>query len=90
MFLKNSRYYGLPTATALDAHGREVPVLRLRRLPDTRGEPTVVRDQDQLDVMAHRRTRDGTRFWHIADANTELEANELVATSGRRILVPEK
>ena len=28
--------------------------------------------------MAHRKYKDGTKFWHVADANTELEANDLV------------
>jgi len=90
MFLKNSRYFEVPTATARDANGREVQVLTLRRLPATAGERTVVHDHDQLDVMSHRRSRDGTRFWHIADANSELEANTLVADSGRVIDVPVK
>jgi hypothetical protein len=29
-------------------------------------------------------------FWHLADANTELEANELVKETGRIIKVPEQ
>ena len=90
MFLKNSRYYGLPTVAATDAAGREVGAVKLRRLPAVVGETTVVHDHDQLDVLAHRRYRDGARFWHIADANTELEANALVRSTGRRIGVPEK
>lgn len=90
MFLKTSRYYEVPTATARDANGREVQVLILRSLPLTAGEETVIHDHDQLDVMSHRRYRDGTRFWHIADANSELEANTLVADRGRVINVPVK
>jgi hypothetical protein len=31
-----------------------------------------------------------TKYWHIADANTELEACHLVATAGRVIFVPEQ
>lgn len=90
MFLKNSRYDGVPTVTARDANGREVQAVSLRRLPATSGEDTQVHDHDQLDVMSQRRYRDGTRFWHIADANSDLEANNLVAVSGRRIRVPVK
>jgi hypothetical protein len=37
-----------------------------------------VKGTDRLDVMAQRQYSDGTRFWHIADANTELEASKLV------------
>jgi hypothetical protein len=40
--------------------------------------------------MAERKYADATGFWHIADANTELEAAALTAEAGRRILVPEQ
>jgi len=40
--------------------------------------------------MASRLYKDATLFWHIADANTDLDARELVAETGRLILVPEK
>jgi len=90
MFLKNSRYYTTPTVTARDANGREVKALTLRRLPVTDGESTQIHDHDQLDVMSHRRYADGTKFWSIADANSDLEANALVATTGRYIHVPVK
>jgi hypothetical protein len=65
-----------------------VQAVTLRRLPQTSGETTVIHGHDQLDVMSHLRYRDGTRFWHIADANSELEANTLTATAGRSIDVP--
>ncbi|MGH8109144.1 MAG: hypothetical protein ACREO1_10580 [Arenimonas sp.] len=90
MFLKNSRYYNTPTVVTVDANNREVKALTLRWLPITSGERTQVHDHDQLDVMSHRRNQDGTKFWHIADANSDLEANNLVAVSGRHINVPEK
>lgn len=90
MFLKNSRYFDLPTVDAEDATGHAVKAVKLRRLPATPGEATTVHGHDQLDVMSHLRYRDGTRFWHVADANSELEANTLVATAGRRIDVPTK
>lgn len=90
MFLKNSRYYTTPTVVAYDANNREVKALSLRRLVTTSGERTQVHDHDQLDVMSHRRNQDGSKFWHIADANSDLEANNLVAVSGRYINVPDK
>lgn len=89
MFLKNSRYYGLPTVTARDADGREVQAVRLRRLPLTTGKAQMVKGGDQLDVMAQTRYRDATRYWHVADANSELEADALVRDDGRVIQVPE-
>jgi hypothetical protein len=90
MFDKISRYYGLATVTATARDGRELAAVVRRRLPDTPGQPYAVVSGDQLDVIAERRFRDGMRFWHIADANSELEANDLVAVVGRVIAVPER
>lgn len=89
MFLKNSRYCNLDTVTAKDRSGREVQAVTLRRLPATQGTAYSVTDKDQLDVMCEQYYDDPTRFWHIGDANTELEVNELVRETGRQIDVPE-
>jgi hypothetical protein len=90
VFLSNSRYAGLPTAAVPLADGREATVVRLRRLPVTAGVLYAVRGQDRLDVIAQKRYDDPTRYWHVADANTELEAADLTATAGRVIPVPER
>lgn len=78
MFKANSRYAKQPVAEAETASGKKVSVVTLRRLPPTGGNLTEVQGHDRLDIMAHRKYKDGTKFWHIADANTELEANDLV------------
>jgi hypothetical protein len=90
MFLKNSRYAGLPVVAA---HGpradSSVTLVKLRTLPDTSGDPTSIRAHDQLDVMSEARfAGDATRYWHIADANSELEAAALTRSVGREIDVP--
>jgi hypothetical protein len=90
MFLPSSRYAALETVLAQGPDGRESAAVKLRVLPQTPGTPTLVKGGDQLDVMSERRYRDGTRYWHIADANTELEAAELVRRDARTILVPER
>lgn len=90
MFLKNSRYYGLPTITARDRAGREVAAVKLRPLPATPGEAYAVKGHDRLDLIAEERWRDATRYWRVADANTELEASALAAAAGRSILVPKE
>lgn len=89
MFLDSSRYARVKQTLATTKDGREVKVVTLRRLPQPEGESTVVQGHDRLDVMAYRNYGDGTKFWHIADANTELKANDLVAEAGREIEVPE-
>jgi len=91
MFLQNSRYANQKTVTAKARDGREVDAVTLRRLASPRGPiPYEVRGYDKLDMMADRQYADGTMFWLIADANTELQANELVRVPGRVIQVPEK
>jgi hypothetical protein len=90
VFLKNSRYYGLETVESVDSRGRPVSALKRRKLPAVVAEPHAVQGPDRLDVLAERNYADATRFWHIADANTELEANRLVRVAGRVIQVPEK
>ncbi len=88
MFLKTSRYAKTETLTAVDSKNRPVQAVKLRQLPRIDGEDTMIINGSQLDVMSKQQYRDGTRFWHIADANTELEANALVASSGRVIKKP--
>jgi hypothetical protein len=90
MFLKNSRYYGIETVATEDRHCRAVQAVKRRPLPSPVGRATTAQGPDKLDVIAEQKYKDGTRFWHIADANSDLEANELTRTPGRVIQVPEK
>jgi ABC-type amino acid transport substrate-binding protein len=88
MFLKNSRYYGLATVIVADRSGDAVTAVKLRRLPAVAGDPFTVQGHDRLDVICDTQYGDPTRYWHIADANTELEANELTRVAARVIAVP--
>lgn len=88
MFLDGSRYADVPTDEVRTSGGRRVTALRLRLLPPTTGEPHVVLGRDRLDLLAHTRYGDGTRFWHVADANTALEARTLVEEAGDTVRVP--
>ncbi|MGD9614573.1 MAG: hypothetical protein AB7H90_12215 [Alphaproteobacteria bacterium] len=78
MFLERSRYAKTPV-DEVEIAGRKVAAIRLRRLPSPPADPYVVRQGDRLDLIAQRQFGDGTRFWHIADANSALEARTLVA-----------
>lgn len=91
MFLKNSRYATQPPVAARGPRADgSVVVVKLRPLPDTPGEPTAVRAHDALDAMSEATyAGDATRYWHIADANSELEAAALVRDVGRVIDVPQ-
>ncbi len=99
MFDANSRYLKCPVVEVETAKSKKVNSVKLRRLPHAPGNLTEVKGTDRLDIMAHRKYADGTKFWHVTDANTELEANDLVkherpgnplAKEGTRyILIPE-
>jgi hypothetical protein len=80
MFDANSRYAKLPIVEAESATGKKANVVKLRKLPYVPGNLTEVKGTDRLDIMSHRKFKDGTKFWHIADASTELEANALIET----------
>jgi len=95
VFIEGSRYFAVKTVEAETEKGVKVSAITLRRLPYAGGNPTVVNGNDRLDIMAQRLYRDGTMFWHIADANSELEANTLVTQriqdkEVRIVSVPEK
>ena len=88
MFLESSRYASVGTIVARTRDGREVTAVKLRRLPAESGVSLTIVRTDRLDITARRRYGDPTRYWHIADANTELEAAEL-DRPGRVIQAPE-
>ena len=95
MFIDGSRYFAIQTVETETESGRTVRAIKLRRVPYAAGMPTVVKGNERLDVMAQRQYSDGARFWHIADANTALEASTLVEQRVqdkeiRIIHVPEK
>lgn len=88
MFLDTSRYYKQKTVTVLTKDNRPVKALKLRKLPVIIGKSYTVKDNDRLDVIANKNYKKPSWFWHIADANTELEAQKLVAETNRTINVP--
>ena len=90
MFGKNSRYKNVPVISVSDPDGDQVAAVKLRLLGQPLSRPAMVTQGDQLDVISHRRFKDATHYWHIADANTELEANSLTQEAGRMIQTPER
>jgi len=88
-FLPNSRYAKLPTVEVKIDGERTTTIVKMRRPPRIEGSPMTIAAHDRLDVIAQERYGNATEYWHIADANTELVATDLVET-GRVIEVPEK
>lgn len=70
--------------------GRTVTAVKLRRLPVIDGDQFAVDGTSRLDVIALRSYQDGTMFWHIGDANADLETGDLVREVGRSISVPSR
>ena len=69
--------------------GRQRVAGKLRPLPPTTGVSQVVAAADRLDVLSLQSYGDGTKFWHIADANTALDSRTLVEQPGDTLNVPE-
>ena len=90
MFLPNSRYAKVATVESTPSSGETVSALGLRRLMPLAGAPQVVQALDRLDLIAHARNGDATQGWHVADANTALDARTLVAVPGGTLLVPKR
>ncbi len=88
MFLETSRYAKVDTVETTTRDGRSVTALKLRPLPATTGSAYTVLDNDRLDLLAHTYHSDATKFWHIADANTALQANDLTAKTGDSLSLP--
>lgn len=88
MFLETSRYFRQKQIDVVTKDGRIVKAVSLRRLPRVNGEPTPIEEKDRLDILAQRQYENPTQFWHIADANTELDTKDLVQEVGRVIQVP--
>jgi hypothetical protein len=78
MFLNTSRYAKTPQIQLTLSDGTQVSAVKLRSIPITPGDPTPVTSNDRLDIIARRNYGDGTRYWHIADANTALDSNRLL------------
>lgn len=90
MFLANSRYAKVATVETATSTGETVTALQLRRLTPADGEPYAVQSSDRLDLIAQARYGDATQFWHVADANSALDARTLVQTPGDTLAVPQK
>lgn len=95
LFLPNSRYYGIDTATLNRTDGRTTIYLRRRFVPPPESftmiqEHTVVQG-DRLDNISAKYIGDPEFFWRICDANGAIRPDELIETIGRilRITLPE-
>jgi hypothetical protein len=93
MFSITSRYQGIPTAVFELPDGRKVTYVRRRFLPHPEELTQIgeheVRVGERLDNIAYQAFGDPEQFWRIADANREMDPDELVRVGARlRITLP--
>lgn len=87
-FLRTSRYAHSELVETTTETGRAVSAVKLRRLPAPPSAPYTVDADDRVDLIAYQQFGDAPRFWHVADANSDLDARTLIEP-GRVIAAPE-
>ncbi len=89
MFFNGSRYEKVGAVQWTDPRGRVITYKKTRLIPDTTARFShLVVQGERLDLLSYRYYRDPLKFWHIADANDVMMAEELTAQPGHRILIP--
>ncbi len=90
MFHAKSRYANLTPTTLTTADGREVTVVPPRRTQRLGGNERIAHGYDRLDLLAKVPLDDASLYHRIADANTELDARDLLAEAGDAFQLPER
>jgi hypothetical protein len=91
-FPVTSRYHTIEIAKWLSRDDREVPYLRRRFIPITKGaavqvEHSVTQDE-RLDNITARYLGDPEQFWQLCDVNNAMQPDELTSRVGRRLRIP--
>jgi len=88
MIFKGSRYEKGGIYQVTDASGQTVSALKIRFIPPTPdGFRHTFRADQRLDILAYNFYRNPEKFWLIADANTEMDPDDLLEP-GRQLLIP--
>jgi hypothetical protein len=88
MIFKGSRYAKTLTYPATMPNGQVVTALRIRIIPPTpAGLFHALSADERLDLLAFKFYGNPEKFWLIADANTEMDPEDLLEP-GRQLLIP--
>jgi hypothetical protein len=88
VIFKGSRYANVATYQTTDVNGEPVTALKIRFIPPTpAGYFHTYTTDERLDLIAYRFYRAPEKFWLIADANTEVDPEDLLEP-GRRLAIP--
>ena len=89
MFLRGSRYEGVPEARLATADGRTIRYKRIRFIPEAAGTvPYRVQQDDRPDLVAYKTAGDPELFWRLCDANRVMRPDELTELPGRVLKIP--
>lgn len=88
MIFKGSRYQNVGTYQVTAGSGKTVTALKIRFIPPAPAGflHTFTADQ-RLDLVAYKFYRNPEKFWLIADANSEMDPDDL-QEPGRQLLIP--
>jgi nucleoid-associated protein YgaU len=88
MIFKGSRYERVGMYSVTTADGRTVTALRIRFIPATpAGFLHTFTADERLDLLAFTYYRNPEKFWLIADANGEVDPEDLL-DPGRALRIP--
>lgn len=88
MIFKGSRYEKVGTYQVTGPNGQTMTALAIRFIPPTpAGYRHTFSAADRLDLLAYTFYRNPEKFWLIADANTEMDPDDLLVP-GRQLLIP--
>jgi len=91
MIFKGSRYADVKTYIVSGPGGRTVTALGIRLIPATPAGFFVSASAAQrLDHFAFNFYRNPEKFWLIADANTEMDAEDLLEPGAQLLIPPDK
>jgi hypothetical protein len=88
MIFNGSRYENTGTYQTIDSTGQTVSALKIRFIsPAPAGYYHTFTADQRLDTIAYGFYRNSEKFWLIADANTEMDPEDLLEP-GRQLLIP--
>jgi nucleoid-associated protein YgaU len=88
MIFKGSRYEGVGVYQVAGPKGQAISVLKIRFIPPTpAGFFHTFAADERLDLLAFKFYRNPEKFWRIADANTEMDPEDLL-DPGRPLRIP--
>ena len=88
VIFKGSRYANVATYQTVNADGQTVTALKMRSISSIpAGYFHTYTADERLDLIAYKFYRNPEKFWLIADANTEMDPEDLLEP-GRQLLIP--